>query len=188
MSVHETAVIHPGCTVHPDAEIGPYCVLGSDDGPLNIPAGSILRSHTVIYGGVHVGTGLRTGHHALIRGKVHAGRDLHLGSYSSIEGTVRIGDDVKIQGRCEVADSFVHDGARLWVGCYVCDNNDPPDGEKEPPTIGARAKVYARVTIMPGTVIGDDAVVAAEAPCKGVIPAGHLLTRSGKLFPTQAVV
>lgn len=184
--IHPTAILYPNVILGAGATVEPYVVLGSVRGqPLLIGEDAIIRSGTRIYGGVTIGNGLRTGHNALIRGDVVIGDGFHIGSYSSVEGTVWIGDRVKIQGRCEVADSFVHDDARLWVQTIVCDNNRPPDGEKEPPTIGAGAHLYARVLVMPGANIGAGAVVAANAMVKGDIPPGHLLTRSGKLIEQE---
>lgn len=180
--IHPTAILHPNVAIGEGATVEPYVVLGSIDGtPLTIGADAVIRSGTRIYGGVTVGDGLRTGHNVLIRGDVQVGNDFHIGSYSSVEGAVRIGDGVIIQGRCEVADSVIRDGARLWVACLVCDNNDPPDGEKQPPFIGRDAKVFARVTVMPGAEIGEDSVVAAGAHVKGILPAGHLYTRDNRI-------
>lgn len=185
--------MHPSAIVYPNVELGegstvePYCILGSLSGePLTIGEGAVIRAFTRIYGGPRIGSGLRTGHHALIRGDIEIGDDFHIGSYSSVEGTVWIGDRVKIQGRCEVADSFVHDEARIWVGTYVCDNNDPPLGVKEPPVIRERAKLYAGVIVMPGATIGEGAVVAAGARAKGDIPDGALFTASGRVIEGAA--
>jgi acetyltransferase-like isoleucine patch superfamily enzyme len=181
--VHPTAILYPNVKLGDGATVEPYVVLGSVTGvPLEIGANAIIRSGTRIYGGVRIGDGLRTGHNALIRGDVEIGDGFHVGSYSSVEGTVRIGDRVKIQGRCEIADSFIHDEARLWVQTIVCDNNRPPDGEKEPPVIGRGAHLYARVLVMPGATIGAEAVIAANAMVKGDVPDGYLLTRSGRLI------
>lgn len=180
--IHPTAILHPNVTLGEGTVVEPYVVLGNITGePLTIGANAVIRSGTRIYGGVTIGDGLRTGHNTLIRGQVTIGHDFHIGSYSSVEGNVRIGDQVKVQGRCEIADSDIFDGVRLWVGCYVCDNNWPPDGRKSPPIIHANAKVFARVTVMPGTIIGEGSVVAAESVVSGIVPAGHLYKRDGRV-------
>ena len=180
--IHETAILWPNVLLGEGATVEPFVVLGSVDGtPLEIGAGAVIRSGTRIYGGVRIGDGLRTGHNALIRGDVEIGDDFHIGSYSSVEGDVWIGDGVIIQGRCEVADSRLDDGCRIWVGSYICDNPWPPDGVKDPPVIGRAAKVFAGVIVMPGTLIGEGAVVAAGAVVSGTVPEGHLFTRSGNV-------
>ena len=182
--IHPTAIIYPNVTLGDLSTVEPYCVLGSISGhPLTIGEGAVIRSHTVIYGGVTIGARLQTGHHALIRGNVTAGDDFKIGSYSSVEGNVRIGDRVTLQGRCEVADSTLEDGCRLWVQTIVCDNPLPPDGPTLPPTIGRHAKLYARVLVMPGVTIGEGAEIAANAMVKRDVPAFHLLGRSGTLIP-----
>lgn len=181
--VHPTAIVYPNVELGEGATVEPYCILGNLSGePLVIGEGAVIRAFTRIYGGPRIGAGLRTGHHALIRGDVQIGDDFHIGSYSSVEGKVWIGDRVKIQGRCEVADSFIWHDARLWVQTIVCDNNRPPDGAKEPPVIGEGAHLYARVLVMPGAVIGAGAKIAANTKVRGNVPEGHLLTQSGKLI------
>ena len=178
--IHAYATIWPNVSLGERVTVESGVVLGNITGePLVIGDDAVIRSGTRIYGGLTIGDGLRTGHNALIRGQVTIGNNFHLGSYSSVEGEVTIGDDVKVQGRCEIADSTIGDRARLWVGCLVCDNVWPPDGEKRPPWIGRDVKVFARVTIMPGTVLGDGSVVAAETVASGIVPEKHLLTRYG---------
>jgi len=166
--------------------VEPNVILGSIDGPpLTIGADALIRSGTRIYGGVTIGSGFRTGHNVLIRGDVVAGDDFHIGSYSSVEGSVRIGDGVIVQGRCEVADSTLEDGCRLWVSTFVCDNVWPPDGAKRPPVIGRNAKVFAGVIVMPGTLIEEGAVVAAGAVVSGVVPPGMIYLRDGSMVPVR---
>lgn len=181
-------LIHAGATVYANVTLGegsvvePHAILGNPDGPpLKIGPDALIRSGTRIYGGVTIGAGLRTGHYALIRGDVTAGDDFHIGSYSSVEGTVSIGDGVTIQGRCEVADSTLEDGCRIWVGTYICDNPWPPFGPKRPPIIGRNAKVFAGGIVMPGTVLEEDAVVAAGALVSGVVPPGMIYLRDGSM-------
>lgn len=180
--IHPTAIVYPNVRLGTGSVVEPHVVLGSTSGePLEIGADALIRSGTRIYGGQIIGDRLRTGHNVLIRGRVTAGHDFTIGSYSSVEGTVTIGNGVTLQGRCEVADSTLQDGCRLWVQTIVCDNNLPPDGPKEPPTIGRNAKLYARVLVMPGVTIGESAEVAANAMVKFDVPDWHLLTRSGAL-------
>jgi len=179
-SIHPSAIVWPNVTLGDGARVEANVILGSVTGePLTIGAGAVIRSGSRIYGGVRIGNNLRTGHNTLIRGDVQAGDGFHIGSYSSVEGTVWIGDDVILQGRVEVADSFLHDRCRIWVGTYVCDNVWPPDGRKAPPVIGKDSKIFAGVIVMPGTNLGDGSVVAAGAVVSGDIPPGVLYTRDG---------
>lgn len=185
--IHPTAIIWPNVTLGEGATVEANVILGSITGePLEIGRNAIIRSGSRIYGGVRIGDGFQTGHNVLVRGDVDAGDGFHIGSYSSVEGTVRIGDGVIIQGRCEVADSFLNDGCRIWVGSYVCDNEWPPDGRRSPPVIGKHAKVFAGVIVMPGTRLGEGSVVAAGAVVFGTVPDGMLFTRDGGLVNVRA--
>lgn len=185
--VHPTAIVYQNVTLGEGSTVEPNVILGSIDGtPLVIGPNAVIRSNTRIYGGPQIGAGLRTGHNALIRGEVRIGDDFHIGSYSSVEGKVWIGDRVKVQGRCEIADSFIWHDARLWVQTIVCDNSRPPDGEKQPPVIGEGAHLYARCLVMPGAVIGAGTVCAAGAKIKGNIPPDSLVTGKGEIVRQAA--
>lgn len=186
--VHPTAIVYENVQLGDGAVVEANVILGSENGaPLRIGDNALIRSGTRIYGGPAIGNGLRTGHNALIRGNVSIGSNFHIGSYSSVEGTVTIGHDVKVQGRVEIADSIVGDGARIWVGTYVCDNNWPPDGEKDPPVIGRNTKVFAGCIVMPGTRLEEGSVVAAGAVVSGTVPAGHLFLRDGRVKPLKGL-
>jgi len=50
--IHPTAIIAKGAEIHPDATIGPYCVVGDD---VHIGADTELVSHVVVSGHTHIG-------------------------------------------------------------------------------------------------------------------------------------
>jgi len=50
--IHQSAVIEDGASIHPDAEIGPYCVI---DAGVTIGAGTVLKSHVAIAGKTTIG-------------------------------------------------------------------------------------------------------------------------------------
>lgn len=184
--IHETAIIHPNVALGKRTHVGPFCILGDEDShapPLVIGDDAIIRAGTIIYGGPVIRDGLQTGHHSLIRGDVQIGHGLRIGSFSSIEGKVRVGNDVRIQGRCEVADAFIHDRARLYIHAVITDMRHPPDGIKMPPTIGEDAVLYANVLVIAGVRIGKRAHVAGGAIVHKDVPDDHLLTRKGELRP-----
>lgn len=52
MSIHPTAIIHPGARVGEDCDIGPYCVIGEH---VEIGPGCRLHSHVVIDGHTRLG-------------------------------------------------------------------------------------------------------------------------------------
>ncbi|MBT3193430.1 MAG: acyl-[acyl-carrier-protein]--UDP-N-acetylglucosamine O-acyltransferase, partial [Verrucomicrobia bacterium] len=52
--VHATAIIEDGAQIEADAEIGPYCVIGSN---VKIGAETRLHSHVVVDGDTTIGAG-----------------------------------------------------------------------------------------------------------------------------------
>jgi UDP-N-acetylglucosamine acyltransferase len=54
MPVHPLAVVDPAADIHPDAVIGPFCVV---KGAVTLAAGVELRNHATIYGRSRIGAG-----------------------------------------------------------------------------------------------------------------------------------
>jgi UDP-N-acetylglucosamine acyltransferase len=54
MAIHSTAIVDPGARVDGTADIGPYCVVGSD---VSIGAGTLLKAHIYIEGPTSIGAG-----------------------------------------------------------------------------------------------------------------------------------
>lgn len=178
--IHPTAIIHPDTTIHDSAEIGPYCVIGSDHGPCRIGAGSIIRSHSIVEGGSILGDRLDLGHHALIRTGNTVGTNLRLGSYSSLEGGAEIGDFVRIHGRAELTGGIFRDFARMYAGSYLTDNRLPPSRVNQPAIMDQGAilcincTVIAGVRIGIGSFVGAGTVVARDVPDAMALVGGRL--------------
>jgi acetyltransferase-like isoleucine patch superfamily enzyme/acyl carrier protein len=83
------------------------------------------------------------------------------GAAIACERRIRIGDDSTLGPYVSLADSDFH---------VVGDRDARP--EPRPVEIGRRVVVGARVTILPGTTIGDDVEVAAGSVVGGTVPAG----------------
>lgn len=154
--------------IAPGAIVDPFCILGSDHGPLTIGQGARIRSHTVIEGDVEIGERFQTGHHVLIRHGVRIGHGVKVGSYASVEGGTDLEDDVELGGRVQLGSQYpgnvrlvVGRGARLYLGTIVLDNRRPPHGDFEPATIGAGASIGAGCLILPGAIVEPGAKVPA---------------------------
>lgn len=92
-------------------------------------------------------------------------------------GEIAIGDSVWINyGTAIHARKRVQIGDRSQVGQYsILTDTEVPDAEGEEPRpirIGADVWIAGRVTVLPGTIIGDGAVITAGSVVSGVIPAG----------------
>jgi acetyltransferase-like isoleucine patch superfamily enzyme len=180
--IHPTAIIQGDTTIHPTTIIEPYCIIGSDHGPLHIGPGSIIRSHSVIEGGSTIGDRLETGHYVLIRPRNTIGTNLRIGTGSSLEGDGEVGDYVRIHGRVEMTKGIIRSFARVYADCYITDNRLPPSNVNVPVVIGEAAVVTIGCVLVAGVKLGMGSFVGANTTVTKDIPDGMALV-GGKLKP-----
>jgi carbonic anhydrase/acetyltransferase-like protein (isoleucine patch superfamily) len=168
--IHPTAIIQGDTWIDDSAEIGPWCLIGSDHGPLYIGPGSIVRSHTIIEGGNHFDDRLETGHHALIRTGNEIGLNLRIGSYSSLEGGGKIGDFVRIHGRCEMTKGVINHFARVYGGTYITDNRLPPSNVNDPAILDEGSVVCMNSVVIAGVLVGLGSFVGASTVVSSDLP------------------
>ncbi len=174
--------IHDNVEIGDDTSIGDFCVIGHPAGgayagkPLQIGAGSVIRSHSILYEGSTFGPDLRVGHSSLIREGVRAGVNLQIGSFNDLEGDTVIGNWVRFHSNVHVGRGAVI-GDLVWIFPYVVLTNDPipPSGLKEGVTLGAGSAVCTSAVVLPGTVVGRGAFIAAMTRARGDIPGGALV-------------
>src|SRR5580765_1997054 len=150
-----------------------YCIVGTPprhtrEGELQtiIGDGAVIRSHTVIYAGNVIGRNFQTGNKVNIRESNRIGDDVSIGTLSVIEHHVEIGNHVRIHTQVFVPEfSILEDGC--WLGPHVVLTNAryplSPDAKKtlQGPVIKRGAKIGANCTLLPGVVIGENALVGA---------------------------
>ena len=135
----------------------------SDDGTIEIGENAIIRSGTVIYSGVKVGKNFRTGHNILIREDTEIGNDVLIGTNSVIDGNCKIGSRVSVQTNVYITAYTVIEDDVFMGPCAVTTNDKYMvyGAELKGPIIKSGAKIGANSTILPGIVIGEDAIVGA---------------------------
>jgi acetyltransferase-like isoleucine patch superfamily enzyme len=170
-----TSVRHRNVELGDGVVIEDFVVLGAParghvpgETPLRIGRDSLIRSHTVIYAGNMIGDRFQTGHGVLLRESNEIGSDVSIGSHTIVEHHVRIGDGARIHSNAFIPEfSVLEPGS--WIGPNVVLTNAAyplSPGAKSDlrgPTIRAGAKVGANATVLPGVVIGRDALVGAGA-------------------------
>lgn len=131
----------------------------------------LIRSGTVIYSGVFVGDNFETGHNVLIRDPCTIGDNVRIGTGSIIEGHVRIGNNVNIQSMVYIPKKTEIDDDVFIGPCVVMTNDKyPPSGKMLGPHICKGASIGANVTILPGIVIGEGALVGAGSVVTHNVP------------------
>jgi acetyltransferase-like isoleucine patch superfamily enzyme len=185
--VLDTVRIDPGTIIPDDAQIEDYVVIGlgpngdrSSIQPTRIGSGPVIRSHSVIYAGVVIGSNFHAGHGTLIREHCEFGDNVSVGSGTVIEHHVRIGENVRIHSQ-----TFIPEFTELKDGCWIGPKvtftnakfpNSPAAKESlSPATVDEGAIVGAHATIMPGVTIGARALVGAAAVVTRDVPPGKVV-------------
>src|SRR4051812_32384059 len=83
VTVGPFTLVGPNAEIGDGTAIGSHCVIGhrgpgESEGPLRIGAGSLIRSHSVLYDGSEYGPRLETGHHVTLREHTTAGTNLRV--------------------------------------------------------------------------------------------------------------
>lgn len=164
-----------------------FCIVGTPprgmkDGELatTIGDGAVIRSHTVVYAGNVIGTSFQTGNKVNIRESNRIGNNVSVGTLSVIEHNVEIADNVRIHTQVFIPEySVLEEGC--WIGPNVVFTNAKyplSPGVKDSlagPTIRKGAKIGANVTLLPGVVIGENALVGAGSVVVRDVPAGAVV-------------
>jgi acetyltransferase-like isoleucine patch superfamily enzyme len=167
--IHENVVVGQGSLVED------YCIVGAPprgarEGELHttIGEGAVIRSHTVIYAGNVIGRNFQTGNKVNIRESNRIGDNVSVGTMSVIEHHVEIADNVRIHTQVFIPEfSVLEEGC--WIGPHVVFTNAKyplSPGVKDRlkgPVIRKGAKIGANATLLPGVVIGENAIVGAGA-------------------------
>jgi len=141
---------------------------------------SIIRSHTSIYTQTQFGSHFNCGHGVRIRECTIVGCHTTIGTNAQIEGFVEIGDDVIIQTNAHIGQfSRMEDGTYITAGAVLTNTLHPlcPKAKQclRGVTLRRGAKVGVNVSVMPGVVIAEDALVGAGAVVVEDVAPGDLV-------------
>lgn len=160
-------------TVRDGAEIHPSVIFKGD---------SRIGFHTVIDEGVEIADGVFIGHNSVIRSGVKIGAGSIIGHCVVIEANTVIGKRVTIQSNChitknaQIGDDCFFGPMAMMINTRRISHGRGFKAQLEGPTIGRAVRVGAGAIVMPGSKIGDNAVLGA----------GSILT-SGKEVPPREI-
>lgn len=184
VTVGPFSVIHDGVEIGDDSVIGSHTALGEPTADFygsDVPTaprscvighGAVIRSHSIIYQDVTIGSELRTGHRVTIREGSHLGDGVHVGTSCDLQGELAIGDHARLHSGVFVAQhSVIEEFA--WLFPHVVITNDP-----HPPsdtcTVGGSVRRFAVVAagalLMPGIEVGELALVGARSVVTHDVP------------------
>ena len=170
------AVVGSGSRVDAGARLGYRTGRAIDPVPARIGPRARIRSGAVIYTNVEIGPDLETGHHVIIREETRIGARLWLWSHSTIDYGCRIGDRVRIHNHVYVAQyTVIEDDVFLAPGVMLANDRYPISDRMEGPVIKRGAVIGVNATILPGVVIGEQALVGAGSVVTKDVPAGAVV-------------
>lgn len=174
--------LYPNVHLPDDADIGPFVILGEPPrgkSPGELPtwfgARPILRSHTVIYAGNRIGDDFQTGHGVLIRESNEIGSNVSIGSHTIVEHHVKIANNVRLHSNVFVPEySILEEGCWLGPNVVITNARYPRSRTVQENLRGAHikrgAKIGANATLLPGIVIGENALIGAGAVVTRDVP------------------
>ncbi len=135
-----------------------------------IGRGSIIRDLTVIYAGVEIGKGVRTGHNVLIREDCNIGKDCTIGTGSVVEDGCQIGDRVSLQSGVFLSSgTVVKKDVFIGPGVHIT-NDKKMDSDIQPVLIEEKAKIGANSTILAGVRVGKNSMIGAGSVVSKDVP------------------
>lgn len=179
--------VHPNVRLPDDAQLGAFCIIGEPPrgkapGELEtrIGARAVIRSHSVIYAGNVIGDDFQTGHGVLIREQNEIGNHVSVGSHTIVEHHVKIADHVRLHSNVFVPEfSILEEGCWLGPNVVVTNARYPQSRTVKENLRGAHikrgAKIGANATLLPGVVIGENALVGAGAVVTHDVPDGAVV-------------
>lgn len=183
----ESLQIHPNVQLPDDVQLGAFVIIGEpprgkNSGELEtrIGARAIIRSHTVIYAGNVIGDDFQTGHGVLLREENEIGNHVSIGSHTIVEHHVKIGNDARLHSNVFVPEfSILEDDCWLGPNVVVTNARYPQSKSVKENLRGAHikrgAKIGANATLLPGVVIGENALVGAGAVVTHDVPDGAVV-------------
>jgi len=142
--------------------------------PLEIGNDCIISTHAIVYAGTRIGNQVMVGDLASIRESNIIGDKVIVGRLVMIEPRTRIGNNTIIQtGTHITGDAIIED--EVFFGDEVSTSNDNRMGRGKGrvykgPHIKRGARIGSNATLLPGVIIGEEAVVAAGAVVMRDVP------------------
>ncbi|MBI2167215.1 MAG: N-acetyltransferase [Candidatus Omnitrophica bacterium] len=143
---------------------------------VRIGLGAKIRSGSVIYQGVTIGDDFETGHHVIIREENEVGDSVRIWSNTVIDYGCRIGNGVKIHTNVYIPQrTVIEDEVFIAPGSTFANDKYPVSDDLRGPWLKRGVRIGVNVTVLPGVVIGENALVGAGSVVTKDVPAGAVV-------------
>lgn len=181
--LHDYVVIYPGTRIMKGVEIYDHCVVGK----LPTTPGSTARTYSAEYGetiigentilcpGVIIYTGTTIGHNTLLGDNCSIREKCLIGNFCIISRNVSVNYETEIGNYTKIMDNShitgnMKVGDHVFISVLVSSTNDNSMGRSEDatdhltgPVIEDYVTIGAGASLLPGVVVGKNAIVGASA-------------------------
>ncbi len=174
--------VYPNVKIGKGKTIQPPCIIGkpprgSKDGELKTAIGTyaIIRPFTTIYSGNKIGDNFQTGQGVSIRENNVIGDNVSVGTNTILEFGNKIGNNVRIHSGCFLEMVTIEEDVFIGPNVVFTDDPHPMNCPRYKECLGGAvikrlAKVGANSTILPGVVIGENALIGAGSVVTKDVP------------------
>lgn len=190
--IHPHAIIETGVVLEDDVEVWPGALIGKtpkSPGTLArtptyerrvlIGAESQIGPHSVIYYDVQLGPRVLLGESVSIREGARIGARCIIGPHCALNYDVVIGDDSQVRNSCQLGGG-TRIGRRCFISPLLSTANTRAFGRRSfeaeyaPVTVEDDCRIGPCVALLPGVLVGRDAVVGAGSIVVSSIAPGRL--------------
>lgn len=165
-------LIYPNVKLGKNVDIQPPCIIGKPprgkkEGELLLEIGDncVIRPFTTIYAGTIIGKNFQCGQCVSIREENIIGDNSSIGTNCCIEYGNEIGNNVRIHSMCFLERVIIEDNVFVAPNVVFTDDPHPacPEYDKctQKTLVKRLAKIGANSIILPGIVIGENALIGA---------------------------
>lgn len=193
--IHDYVVIYPGTVIKKGVEIFDHCVLGklptspgitsrklkTEYTNLIIGENCVLCPGVVLYTGTEIGQNNLLGDFCSIREECKIGNNCIISRNVSINYNTSIGNHTKIMDNTHITGNMKI-GNHVFISVLVATTNDNTMGREEynedhvqGATIEDHVTIGAAANILPGVVIGNNAIVGAGALVTKTVPVNKVV-------------
>lgn len=182
VKIGDNSIIYDNVEIGDDSVICNDCVIGEpldayyrDAGYRNPPtvigAGSLVRSHAIIYAGCVIGPRFSSGHRVTIRENSGIGEGCCIGTLSDIQGNVTIGNHCRLHSNVHLAQSCSLGNCVFMYPFSVMTNDPyPPSTDIKGGHIGDYSLVGVHAVILPGIQVGENCLIGANSVVNRRLP------------------
>lgn len=181
--IHDFVVIYPGTVIRQGTEIYDHCTIGKlptspgstarvydkTYGLTEIGEKCILCPGVVIYTGTKIGQNTLLGDNSSIREKCTVGNYCIISRNVTVNYETRIGDYTKIMDNSHITGNMTI-GNHVFISVLVSSTNDNTMGRASDavdhlagPVVEDHVTIGAGASLLPGVIIGRNAIVGASA-------------------------